>query len=284
MLHRILEELFSDRVGVLATMHRKEQVMAPLLEQALGIKIIVPDNFDTDRFGTFTRDIDRAGSQFEAARFKAEAALEVTGCAIAFASEGTFNPHPLLPGVALNRELVIFIDKQHEIEIIGQEASLETNFNHKIVKSFDEAYTFAQEVGFPSHGLVVMSKANMIKGITTKDKLLEAVNFALSQSPDGSVHIETDMRAHFNPTRMKNIEKATVNLIQKINSLCPKCGWPGFEVVDKIKGLPCALCNSPTLMTLAEIYHCKKCGFSKDKLFPNGLEHADPAQCEYCNP
>ncbi len=265
-------------------MHQKQRVMAPILSRELGITVIVPENFDTDRFGTFTRDIKRAGSQVEAARFKALAAIEVTGEAIAFASEGTFGPHPFVPGLSLNREIVIFIDKKHDIEIIGHSACLETNFNSKTVKNIDEAYAFAHSVGFPEHGLVVMVNQQIIKGIATDEQLVEAVTLGLSQSQDGSVHIETDMRAHYNPTRMKNIEKATLDLIGKLNQLCPQCSWPGFDLVERKLGLPCGVCGFPTEMTLAVIYQCKKCGFGEEKLFPDGIETADPARCSYCNP
>jgi DNA-directed RNA polymerase subunit RPC12/RpoP len=289
MSRKILEALFSNRVGVLATMHQKQRVMAPILERELNIKVLVPDNFDTDKFGTFTREIERTGNQLEAARLKAEAAIALTGETIAFASEGTFGPHPFLPGLSLNRELVIFLDQKHDIEIIGQQFSLETNFNHKTVKNIEEAYQFSQEVGFPDHGLVVRVQTSedgskIIKGITTDDQLFEAVNLALNQSQDGNAHIETDMRAHYNPTRMKNIEKATWNLIQTIHQLCPNCSWPGFEIIEKKKGLPCSLCNLPTESTLSVIYQCKKCGFSKENFFPQGMETADPTQCAYCNP
>ncbi|GET43336.1 DUF6671 family protein [Microseira wollei] len=290
MPHKIIAELFSNRVGVLATMHQKQRVMAPILSRELGITVLVPENFDTDRFGTFTRDIKRAGSQVEAARFKAIAAIEVTGEAIAFASEGTFGPHPQLPGLSLNREIVIFIDKKHEIEIIGQSACLETNFNSKTVQNIAQAYAFAKQVGFPEHGLVVMvnkpaeNQPQIIKGIVSDEQLIEAVTLGLSQSRDGSVQIETDMRAHYNPTRMKNIEKATLDLIGKVNQLCPQCSWPGFDLVDRKIGLPCAVCSFPTEMTLAVIYQCKKCGLAEEKLFPEGRETADPARCSYCNP
>ena len=279
----IIAELFSNRVGVLATMHQKERVMAPILERELGIKVLVPE-IDTDKFGTFTREIKRAGSQVEAAIFKAEAAQALTGEALAFASEGTFGPHPFGGGVALNREIAILLDKKNEIEIIGHSASLETNFSHKTVKNIDEAYAFANSVGFPSHGLVVMVNQQIIKGIASDEQLVEAVNLALSQSQDGSIHIETDMRSHYNPTRMKNIETATRDLIRKVNQFCPQCSWPGFDLVERKIGLPCAVCDFPTEMTLAVVYQCKKCGFRDEKLFPDGIEVADPARCSYCNP
>lgn len=87
-------EFFASRTAVLATMHRKEDVIAPLLEQELGLQIVVPQNFNTDRFGTFSREVKRAGSQLEAARIKAQAAMQATGAAIALASEGAFGPPP----------------------------------------------------------------------------------------------------------------------------------------------------------------------------------------------
>ena len=280
--------LFTNRVGVIATMHHKEKVIAPILERELGIKVIVPNNFDTDAFGTFTREVERKGTQLEAARLKAEKALAVTGD-LAFASEGTFGPHPAIPFIACNREIVILLDRANEIEIVGQEFSTETNYSHKVVKSFQEALDFCKQVGFPEHGVVVMASpspkdnSEIIKGITTEEHLLEAVT-ALKISCDRSFHIETDMRALYNPTRMKNIERATYNLIEKINHSCPTCNLPGFEVIERKRGLRCGACNLPTESILAAIYQCKKCGFRQEVLFPDGLEKADPAQCMYCNP
>jgi hypothetical protein len=55
----LIHTFFKKRVGILATMHAKEKVMLPLLEEGLGIKVKVPENLNTDRFGTFTRDIPR---------------------------------------------------------------------------------------------------------------------------------------------------------------------------------------------------------------------------------
>ncbi|AFY45515.1 DUF6671 family protein [Nostoc sp. PCC 7107] len=285
-----IQQLFSKRVGVIATMHHKEKVIAPLLEQELGIKTIVPPNFNTDAFGTFTRDVKRAGTQLTAAKLKAETALNLTGESLAIASEGSFVPHPLVPYIYSNREIVILLDKQNEIEIIGEEFSIETNFNHQVVENLPEAYDFAKKVGFPEHGLVISWKDSaknsieIIKGITTEVKLRETIQTALNNSVDGKIGLETDMRALYNPTRMKNIAKATLDLLTKIKSLCPQCSAPGFAITEKIAGLSCEMCSMPTSLTLSVIYHCQKCGFKQEKLFPHGREFADPAQCMYCNP
>ncbi len=284
------QSLFTNRVGVLATMHKKEQVMATILEKELGLRIIVPENFNTDIFGTFTRDIERPGNQIEAARLKAEKVLELTGEKIAIASEGSFAPHPNVPYIPANREIIILIDKVNKLEIIGEEFSTDTNYNHMVVETWEQAFKFSKKVGFPEHALVVMysefpkEKNELIKGIQTEEEFRQAVDFILNNSPTGKAHIETDMRAMYNPTRMKNIAKATVNLVEKINNCCPQCQTPGFGIVDRKQGLPCELCQMPTMLTLAVIYKCGKCGFSQEKRFPKGIEFADPSQCMYCNP
>lgn len=275
---------FTNRVGVIATMHQKEKAIAPLLEQELNIKTIVPDNFNTDIFGTFTREIKRQGTQIEAARLKAEKAVQLTNETLAFASEGTFGPHPALSYLPCNREIVLLLDKKHNLEIIGEEFSTETNYNHQNINNLEAAYSFAAKVGFPEHSLIVrIDNTEIIKGITTEKDLVATVESALKKSPHG-IQLETDMRAMYNPTRMKNIEKATGNLIKKLQQLCPNCSYPGFDVRERKKGLPCAICHSPTSLTLAEIYQCKHCNFCKEVLFPSSVEKADPAQCMYCNP
>lgn len=282
--------LLLNRVAVLATMHQKERVMAPILSRELGVKITVAADFDTDKFGTFTREVKRLGTQIEAARLKAENALEIAGETLAFASEGSFGPHPMMPYLAANREIVILLDRANNLELIGESLSVETNYSHQLVSSIEEADDFAKKAGFPEHALVVVvgeaaaGKGEIVKGIATEKQLFEAVTAGLKKSSTGRVHIETDMRAMYNPTRMKNIENATLDLVKKFHQFCPECGWPGFDVAERKIGLPCGLCYFPTQLARSAIYKCKNCGYTKEKLFPDGRETADPAQCQYCNP
>lgn len=281
---------FAGRVAIIATMHRKEQAIAPRLTTALGIRPDVPPSFDTDRFGTFTRDVQRPADQLATARLKAQAALEMTGETLAIASEGSFGPHPDIPFVPCDRELVLLLDREHNLEIVGQAISTNTNYRSQTVRSVDEALTFARAVGFPKHGLVVMptgqepcSKA-ITKGITTKSILIAALDTALASSPTGTVHIETDMRAHFNPTRMEVIAVATDDLVRQIRQRCPHCDCPGFAIAQHNPGLPCAWCHTPTLLTLSVTSRCQRCQFEQTNAFPNGQETADPGNCPYCNP
>lgn len=142
------QQLFRNRSAILATMHQKEKVIAPLLHQELGIKVTVPSDFNTDIFGTFTRETKRPGTQIYTAKLKAQKALEWTGESLAIASEGSFAPHPLVPYIYSNREIVILIDKINDIEIIGEELSTDTNFNHQVVENLDEAYILPRKLGF----------------------------------------------------------------------------------------------------------------------------------------
>jgi hypothetical protein len=279
---------FENRVCVIATMHKKEQVIAPPLTQELNLQVTVPEGFNTDQFGTFTRDIKRLGTQLEAARLKAQKVLEITGESLAVASEGSFAPDPSIPWVSSNCELVLLLDQHHDLEIFGVETSLETNYNHTSIQTLDDAFAFAEKAGFPKHGLVVMSSPDpqenepIFKGIITENDLIHAVTTILQSSPKKQAHIETDMREMFNPTRLKNIAKATQNLIQKIQQTCPNCHCPGFDVVERKPGLRCGLCGLPTPLVRAEIYECQKCNFQETR--PAGEEFADPTYCNYCNP
>jgi predicted Zn-ribbon and HTH transcriptional regulator len=281
--------IYNNRVAILATMHNKEKVISPLLKEHLGINLIVPQGLNTDVFGTFTREIKRPDTQIITARLKAKKALEMYDEEIAIASEGSFAPHPLIPYIYANREIIIFLDQENDLEIIGELFSIETNFNHQTISSLEEAEEFAHKVGFPEHGLVISfanistGKIESIKGITSQENLINSVETAIKNT-NGKFHIETDMRAMYNPTRMKNIAFATQDLINKINSLCPQCNTPGFMINQKIPGLPCELCHQPTSLIKAVIFQCQKCGFTQQQLFPNNQEFADPSLCEYCNP
>ncbi len=285
-----LSSFFANRVAVIATMHHKEQVIAPLVESALEVRTTVPPSFNTDSFGTFTRESERPADQLTTARLKAEAALKLTGETLAIASEGSFGPHPQIPFVACNRELVVLYDREHQLEVVGEVLSTQTNYQSQTVQSPQAALAFAQSAGFPEHGMVVMRAADptpkgaFAKGITTETDLLQAVAAVLDQSPEQKAHIETDMRALHNPTRMAVIAQATQNLIETLAQHCPNCNYPGFSIVQRRPGLPCSLCKAPTLLTLSVLYCCQHCQFQQEEKFPDSLYFADPARCFYCNP
>lgn len=278
--------MFKGRKLVIATQHGKEEVLAPLLEKELGVKCITASNFDTDQFGTFSGEIERAKGPTETARLKCTAAMERTGCDLAIASEGSFGPHPANPFVACDDELLVLLDKRNGLEIIAREISTETNFNGTLIQSEIDLNDFLRKAKFPSHGVIIKNAEDNFtqaaKGITNTDILESTIKEFLSKY--GSVFIETDMRAMFNPSRMQVIQNTAVKLLEKINTPCPQCATPGFAVNEIRQGLPCEMCSFPTQSTLSFMWSCQKCKYFYEQIFPNQKQTEDPMYCSICNP
>ncbi|TBV81069.1 MAG: hypothetical protein EYX74_04600 [Desulfobulbaceae bacterium] len=274
------------RSAALLTKHQKEKVIKPTLEKGTGCRLIVTTAYDTDLFGAFTREVARRGSQLAVARRKAQKAMELAGTELGVASEGSFGPHPAIPFLPFNREIVLLIDAKAKLEIRGECANSDTNFASAVVKNFTQAAEFANQARFPDHFLVLRPDSEthpeLVKGINDWAWLKEALSWALAKSVNGQVFLETDMRALANPTRMQNIKKATIDLVAKLNSGCPGCKTPGFAIVAREPGLPCELCGFPTKEVAKLIFACQKCGYQVEKLGAN--KTAAAARCDYCNP
>lgn len=280
---------YDNEAAVLATMHGKERVIAPLLGRALGLRVMPSSGIDTDRFGTFSREVERTGSQLDAARAKIAAAFAAAPDAtVALASEGSFGPHPFVPFVPLAREIVVLADRARGLELIGHHAGLDTNFSHTVVSDVEAALAFADRVHFPKHGLIVIGcrdgqpapELGLFKDLRNTIDLTEAVKSVIGAY--GNALIETDMRAHRNPTRMRAIRRATLDLVRRYLSPCPACAAPGFAVSERLPGLPCSWCGGPTLAIRAEVKSCIACAHKAE--LPVAALSADPAHCGDCNP
>ena len=278
--------MFHKRKLLIATKHQKEKVIAPILEKELGVCCFIDETFDTDTLGTFSGEVERELDPISTAREKCLRAMKQNGCDLGVASEGSFGPHPSMFFISADDEFLIFIDTKNNIEVVVREISTSTNFNGKYVQSQKELFDFAEQVGFPSHGLI-LRKSNdenkdIHKGITESEILKNSFDYFFSKY--NSVYAETDMRAMYNPARMKVIEKATDKLVQKIKSSCPQCQMPGFGITDAKSGLKCNLCGSPTRSILSYIYICGHCGYRKEEIYPNKKTTEEPTFCDYCNP
>lgn len=281
-----MKKIYENRKIVLLTKHSKEAVIKMVLENETGCELILETGFDTDKLGTFSREMKRFGSQLETARIKVNEGMKLAKTDIGIASEGSFGSHPYVP-IPWNIEIVLLYDKKENMEICGTFESFETNLGHLKTNDFNSAIKFAEQAGFPTHYLILRPddefSQNIIKDICSFEKLKTAFHWCLTKSQSGFVFIETDMRAHANPTRMKNIEKATYDLISKLISLCPKCGSPGFIIKEEIKGLSCEQCGIPTRMTMKYIHRCHKCKHELEQLYPLG-KTSSAQYCERCNP
>lgn len=275
-----LRSRFEGRKLVIATMHGKEKVMAPLVSRHLFVlPEVAPVN--TDVFGTFTGEIARVDDPLTTLRKKIEQALELTGETLGLGSEGSFGPHPALPWVPADHEWIMLIDRNYQWEVHASIISTDTNYAQATVANLDELRLFAEAARFPGHGLILrLADSTLIKDITDWDVLTRLVTSRF-QTGEG-VQVETDMRAHRNPLRMRVIEQATQSLIEKIYSLCPRCGTPGFSVVEHEPGLPCEQCGSPTRLTQTEVWKCLHCQYSESKRV--AASTASAMYCDFCNP
>lgn len=277
-----------DRV-VIATMHGKEAVIGPLLRGALGLQPQLLAGFDTDRFGTFSRDIPRRDSPLATARAKIAAALEcMPEVHAGVASEGSFGPHPHVPFVPLDTELVMLLDRRDGVEIVGTHTTPRTNYAQRVVVDARSAVEFAEGIGFPAHGVIVTAAVDgkpdpavlLRKDNMSPEELLANVADAITIS--GAACVETDMRACRNPTRMRAIRRAAIDLVRRCRSCCPRCGRRGFVATERIAGLPCASCHAATAATRAMIEVCAGCGFRREQFAREAW--ADPGFCDCCNP
>lgn len=274
----------------LATKHSKEQAIAPALARTPGLRVVVPDDLDTDQLGTFTGETDRPAPPDQTALLKAQLGIQATSLPRALASEGAFGPHPHAFLLAGAQEILAFVDTELGIEVVEQQLTHHTNFAHTTTATLDAAVLrFAERVGFPSHGLVVRPNAGhpngtLTKGIRRRTALTGAIALAARTSPDGLARIETDMRAHHNPTRKRQIALLARRLAARLTTPCPACGTPGYGTVDAERGLPCTACATPTEWIAVEIDGCTRCADRTRRPRRDRLTAADPAHCPCCNP
>jgi len=278
--------MFTNRTLVVATMHQKERVIAPLLEKELGVHCVVAAGLNTDLLGTFSGEIDRQLDPIATLRQKCRMAMDLTGCDLAVGSEGSFGPHPTLYFVPADDEFVMLVDDKNGLEIVARELSSQTNFATEGISNHQALLEFAQKAGFPDHALILRPNRSinepLIKGVTSYELLTQTFNDIMQKY--GEVYAETDMRAMHNPTRQQVIAAATQKLIAKVQSVCPQCGMPGYDVAEVQPGLPCSWCGLPTRSTLSLLYRCTHCGHQHTMLHPHGKTTEDPMYCDGCNP
>jgi hypothetical protein len=278
--------MFNGRKLVIATKHKKEIVIAPILNKELGVHCIAMEGFDTDSLGTFTGEVERVDGPLETVRKKCHLAMDHTNCDMAIASEGSFGPHPTIGFINADEEFLMFLDKKNNLEIWIRHLSLNTNFNGQEITTLKQLIEFSESAKFPEHALIIRKSntdnSEIVKGITDLKTLKNS--FLKLQDKYGSAYIETDMRAMNNPTRMQVITDATKKLVEKIKSICPVCETPGFGITNSKAGLPCAQCGFPTKSTHYHEYICKSCCYKEKKVFPYNKQKEDPTFCDFCNP
>jgi hypothetical protein len=267
----------------LGTMHGKEAAIAPALAP-LGIALVVPGGLDTDRFGTFTGEIARAGGMIEVARAKARAAIAATGLGTGLASEGAYGPDPALPFVARGVEVMLWRDEATGHEIVERLIDDAPCFDRAEVRDLAGAEAFLVRIGFPVTAVIVARAgepaAPVAKGVRDPGHLRAAI----AAAGPGPTILETDMRAHVNPRRMGMIATLAGTLAARLSVYCRGCGAPGWGRLRTEPGLPCAWCGGPTALASGAVHGCTACGLTEFNAREDGLREADPGACPSCNP
>lgn len=273
----------AGRRAALLTRHDKQRLVAPALV-AVGLEVVHVDGYDTDRLGTFTREIPRPGTQLDAAREKARIGMALAGLPLGLASEGAFGVDPQLGLVPWNVELLLFVDADTGLQVVGR-AEGPACFAHEAVADLVAAEAFARRMRFPGHALVARpdhpDDPRVTKGIDGWPRLREVFETVRAASATGTVVLEVDVRAHVNPTRQAMIRRAADDLAARLACRCPACGRAGFGRGGTRAGLPCAACAEPTMLAAADTWACPGCGHAEER--PRAGS-ADPGCCPSCNP
>ncbi len=284
----LTDYVYKNQKAVMATKHEKEEMIAPAFMDLLGLRI-VKANIDTDQLGTFSGEVDRQDSPLVCARKKCELAIKEYKVPLAISSEGSFGPHPFIPFITCDYEILYFIDKLRGFEIHESLISENTNYKKEAFSDYQQLKRFCEETIFPSHALIVkpnysIDKSMTIKGIKTFDLLEESFKKCCKLSHDGKALVQTDMRANMNPTRMGVIRELADTLAHRLARTCPSCSNPGWGLVDTRKGLQCELCAHETDVVKSEIFGCPKCLFRQINPRRDGLVLAEARYCNLCNP
>ncbi len=270
----------------LTTKHQKAIALASPFKKILHASVL-EHVIDTDELGTFSGEVERQGTVLETARKKCEYGLAKSEYALA--SEGSFGPHPTMPFIPASRETLYFIDNKRKFHLHLTEIFTDTNYQMETVATLKELNTFAEKCLFPSHALIVRPYPRSIlkplfKGLQVSNDLETAFREVQKNSPTEKVWVETDMRAHVNPTRMRMIATLGEKMVYRLKTPCPKCQTPGWGRVNIETGLPCNWCGAATEEIKSEIYGCTKCEHKESVPPEHNKKSAEPGLCLYCNP
>jgi len=279
---------YAGRSIILTTKHAKSIAIAPSFLNVLSAEII-ECNIDTDKFGTFSGEIERDLDALDCAKIKCELGMNMTGSYYGLSTEGSFGPHPYIPFLACDNEIIYFIDRDRDFHLYLSYLSEKTNYNMQSLHSMEALQKFSEKSLFPSHALIVRpdnkeNKSHIFKGINTVDMLETAFKDSMKHSTNGKVWVETDMRANMNPSRMSVIQGLAEELATRLSALCAKCENPGWGKVQVEKGLACSCCGIETELIKTVVYGCTKCDYKEKRAPSHNVLKADPGSCSYCNP
>lgn len=273
-------------------MHGKEQVLSGLFADNLEARLVLPVGMDTDKFGTFSGEIERSADVKSVLRRKAHKGMERLGLEYGLASEGSFSSQPWLPFLGNNQESLLFVDARNEIEIFANVVNPSRQIDFCEAESESDVINFCRRVGCGSQGVILKPDYNhldpawIFKGIINELDAVKIFHQIQEKFESKKIWIETDHRSHFSPKRQKVIFKAGEKLMGSLMSQCPRCHTPGFQMSDYLRGLVCSGCGLKSNKAEKEIWTClsQSCDYNEIRNRLDGIKSLDPSQCHWCNP
>ena len=276
---------YRGKRAALATRHAKESVISPYFHSLLGLTVDAV-GVDTDAFGTFAGEIPRMGTPYETAVRKAREGMTASGLPLGLASEGTITADPLLPGVTVDVELIVFIDDIRGIIVREVHRAHGTVAVRSVVRPGQDLTSILDRGDVPRHGLIARplgADEPIVKGIQDREQLDGIVTDLAGASPTGEVLLESDFRAHMSPSRMKAIDTCAEALALRLATPCPECGCPGWGPTEPSRGLGCSACGTEVpLAVRADRWGCPGCPATREAT--RSPDSVDPRWCPRCNP
>jgi hypothetical protein len=241
---------------------------------------------DTDQFGTFSGEVPRALSPKETAIEKAKAGARSLGLDYGLASEGTIGPHPHIPFINADTEILALVCLSKDFAVVETFVSTEIFAKSLTVTLDSDLEAIALEMDAPNHAVNVYlgkSKSKILhKGISSSEEFITLVSQSLEALGEDLL-VESDFRAMNSPSRQANIAACAEKLVKRISSCCPECQEIGWGKVGYEYGLPCIQCDQVSQTAAhSEVYGCVACPHKE--LVPLGVESIDPSRCDSCNP
>ena len=269
-------------IAALTTKHEKEKVLGPALAR-IGISLRVFP-FDTDKLGTFSGEVARPAGQRETVLQKARIGMSTSGLAYGIASEGSVGADPKIPFINSDIEAIAWIDDELGFEIVEFYRSIEIVAVQEKVRPDDDLELLLKKSDFPTHALIVRPETfpgSVFKGIREYSELEKAIKQVANEN-EGLAIVESDLRAHMSPSRMRNISRAIEQLARRLETICKDCQTPGFGTVDFLKGANCDLCGELVHDAIVgKKYGCVKCEYTEEEIEKSTITAAN---CPRCNP
>lgn len=269
-----------------ATMHGKERVVAPVFDAALGWTLEIA-NIDTDRFGTFSGEVERVAPAHSTVVNKARAGASLAGLQLGLASEGSLGPHPTIPFIEGDVELMALVDIERGLELVVSHIGAPIVSYREVWSPTTDLEAVCSKADLPNHALIVKKGTPgslwVRKGLRGRKDVEGAVLEAVRDGPDGELVLESDYRAMMSPSRMRNIGECATKLVERLATTCPSCGMWGWGPVGVERGLPCRACGVVSDEAVRnDIRGCVSCTHT----VTTSREQTciDPAYCGVCNP